>query len=803
MTTGDFARLEALFAEAAEADPAARAHLLDSSCADRPDLRLELEAMLRAHDRLRLTESSETAPADGPQIGDLLGAFRLAERIGDGGMGTVFRAERADGVFQAVVAVKVVRATLVSPELRQRFTMERQILASLQHPSIVTLLDGGTTATGQAYLVMEFVNGPTIDRYCRDRALPLDGRLHLFRVLCDAVHYAHQHGVVHRDLKPGNVIVREDGTPKVLDFGIAKMLDADPAQAQTHTPLAGPLTPNYASPEQMRGLPVTSASDVYSLGVMLYELVSDARPYDATNVSLDRMMDLVVHTEPSRPSAASGRRALRGDVDAIVMKALRKDPAERYSSAAELGADIGRFLSKEPILARAPSAGYLLRRLAARNRSLVVVSALALAGVLATTGVALWQWRVARQEQRRAEQGFRDTRRLANTLMFKIHDAVAPLAGSTPVRRAVVDEALSYLERLEREAGDGDDTLRLELAGAYRQIGGILGDPQRANLGDRDGALKQYERARAILTPLVAGEDAPYETVSEFTRVSTPLGTIYGLRGESDRARAIAKAALAAAERYRARHPQEQRALDMLAAARFTDAWITPAGERAARWRQTLADYEQLLALEPQSPNAQRNVALVEKYLAEFLPTDEAEMHYRRAVQLDESRVAGAPGNRQAQLDAAISVAGLGRVLEKRERLDEASRMFERSVAIRRSVADSDPADVRARDRLGIALSDLARVQFARGRTADARHSAQDSIRILEAVTAVTQDQPTQGRLAYAYFELGRAEQVLGDKTAACRAFRAASTGFAVSTPDWAADERAVAIREVAACDRR
>lgn len=803
MTTGDFARLEALFAEAVEAGPDVRAHLLGTSCADRPDLRLELEALLRAHDRLRLSEPAGMVSADVPQIGDRLGAFQLVERIGDGGMGTVFRAERADGAFQAVVAVKVVRATLVSPELRQRFTMERQILASLQHPSIVTLLDGGTTAAGHAYLVMEFVNGPTIDRYCRDRQLPLDGRLRLFRLLCDAVHYAHQRGVVHRDLKPGNVIVREDGTPKVLDFGIAKILDADPAQALTHNPLAGPLTPNYASPEQLRGLPVTSASDVYSLGVMLYELVSETRPYETTNVSLDRVIELVVHTEPSRPSAASGRRALRGDIDAMVMKALCKDPADRYHSAAELGADVGRFLSREPILARAPSAGYLLRRLAARNRSLVIVSALALAGILATTGVALWQWRVARREQARAETGFRDTRRLANTLMFRIHDAVAPLAGSTPVRRAIVDEALSYLERLEREAGDGDETLRVELAAAYRQIAAILGDPQSANLGDRDGAVRQYERARAILTPLVARDDAPYETVREFTRVSAPLGTIYGLRGESDRARAMAKGAVVAAESYGRRRPQDQRALDMLAAARFADAWSAPAGEAVARWRETLSDYERLLALQPESRDAQRNVALVEKYLAGFLPTDEAEAHYRRAVQLDESRVAAAPNNRQAQLDAAISVAGLAGVLEKRGRLDEALRLHERSVAIRRSLADSDPANMLVRDRLGVALGNLSRVQFARGKTADARQSAHDSTRILEAVAGVTRDRPAQDRLAYAYFQLGRADQALGDKAAACRSFRRASTGFAAAAPGFAADERAITTREVAACDRR
>ena len=241
----------------------------------------------------------------------------------------------------------------------------------------------------------------------------------------------------------------------------------------------------------------------------------------------------------------------------------------------------------------------------------------------------------------------------------------------------------------------------------------------------------------------------------------------------------------------------------MLAAARFTDAWTAPAGEAVARWRETLADYEQLLALQPESPEAQRNVALVEKYLAGFLPTDEAEVHYRRAVQLDESRVAAAPGNRQAQLDTAISVAGLGTVLENRGRLDEASHMLERSVAIRRSVADSDPADMRARDRLGVALSTLARVQFARGKTIDARQSAQDSIRILEAVVGVTRDRPAQDNLAYAYFQLGRADQALGEKSEACRSFRRASTGLAAARPGYFTDERAVATREVAACDRR
>jgi non-specific serine/threonine protein kinase/serine/threonine-protein kinase len=796
MTTGDFARLEALFSEMVDLLPEERARALQQCCANRSDLREELAALLTAHDRLRSGDSAGSTSGAAPDVGDQLGAFRLVERVSDGGMGTIFRAERADGEFTSVAAVKVIRGTLITAELRQRFTIERQILASLKHPNIVTLLDGGTTPGGHGYLVMEFVDGVPIDQYCRDRSLALEERLGLFRQLCDAVHYAHQHGVVHRDLKPGNIFVDTDGRLKVLDFGVAKVLHADPADAPTRESVAGPLTPNYASPEQVRGSTVTSASDVYSLGVLLYELVADARPYDAATQPLDRVVDLVVLTDPPRPSVASGRAHLRGDIDAMVMKALRKAPGERYSSAAEFGADVGRYLAREPVLARAPSAGYVLRRLAVRHKPLVVVAAAGLAGVIAAAGVAVWGWRTARREQVRAETRFSDTRELANALIFKIHDAVAPLAGSTPVRRTIVDSALSYLERLERDAGAGDETLRLELAAAYRQIAGILGGPQAANLGDRDGALRQYERARSILHPMVAAGTGRYEAVREFTRVSGSLATILGLRGESAKAQAITKEGVDAASAYRARHPDERRALQTLAAATFEVAWNAPAAERAARWRETLAHYDQLLAEEPDSAESQRNVALAEKYLADLLPVDEAEAHWRRAVELDERRLTATPANRQAQFDTAISIAGLARVSEMRGKDAEALALLQRSVGIRRSLSDSDPADVLARDRLGGMLTNLARVQLTGGDIVSARRSAEESVRLLESLGSVAGE--SRVRLAYAWFELALAEKASGRTGPACRAFRNAADGLA-NKPGYA-QQLTTAVAELRRC---
>jgi serine/threonine protein kinase len=509
----DFSRIEASFAEAVALPRDRREPALAASLGDRPDLRAEVEALLNAHDAVAAAAPPEKELRATPGAGARLGAYRLVEKIGEGGMGEVYGAERVDGAFEQRVAVKVTRATVNREDLSRRFKIERQILASLRHPNIVTLLDGGATEDGLAYFVMEYVEGTLISDYCHERALPLETRLQLFRTVCGAVQSAHQHGIVHRDLKPANILIQPDGVPKVLDFGLAKMVTTPEANREATVGLVpAPLTPNYASPEQLRGLPVTTACDVYALGVLLYELVTGVRPYETQGQSLDRIVAIVLNEVPPRPSSVRPHPSvpyppsrLRGDVDAIVAKAMAKEAAERYDSAGELASDIGRVLRREPVLARPLSAAYVLRRLAVRHKTLVTVSVLALTAVVAASATALWQRAVARHEQARAERRFNDVRTLAQSFLFEVYDSISRLPGSLSARRIVASRAQQYLDSLASEAGN-DPGLERELAESYLRLGDVRGGPYAANLGDTAGALESYRKAQALFEHLAKNQ---------------------------------------------------------------------------------------------------------------------------------------------------------------------------------------------------------------------------------------------------------------------------------------------------------
>jgi hypothetical protein len=402
----------------------------------------------------------------------MIGAYRVVEKIGSGGMGEVYRGERADGTFAHQVAIKVTQSTIGHGDLLRRFKIERQILATLQHPHIVTLLDGGATSDGRAYLVMEHVDGIPITQYCEQAGLSLHERLRIFIAVCDAAQYAHQHAIVHRDLKPANILVTKTGAVKVLDFGVAKLLGGELGNAdQTVGVLPGPLTPNYASPEQLRGLPVTIASDIYALGVLLFEIVSGQRPYDTAGLTLDRVLEVVLHSEPPR---------LRGDIDAIVRKAMNKEPRQRYDSAAALASDLTRFIHGDPVLARAPSAAYLLRRFVARNKALSVAAMLVLAAAVTAAAVYVRQSRI---EQRR----FEDARRLVHAVVFDIQPRLEGIPATLPLRKTLIEQTLTYLEAVSRDVGNNVVLLR-ELANSYAQLAVIQGDAMRANLGDRQAA---------------------------------------------------------------------------------------------------------------------------------------------------------------------------------------------------------------------------------------------------------------------------------------------------------------------------
>ncbi|HXH06870.1 MAG TPA: serine/threonine-protein kinase, partial [Vicinamibacterales bacterium] len=358
MTPQEWQQLKALWAEALALEPEARAAWLARLRAERGALAAELEAMLRSLEGAAdfLERPLVVFPAgDEPLAGHRAGPYRLVRELGTGGMGTVYLGERADETFRRTVAVKLVRGGPAPAWVADRFRQERQILADLDHPNIGRLLDGGTTDEGVPYFVMEYVDGRPIDVYADEEGLGVEARLELFLAVCDAVSHAHAHRVVHRDLKPGNVFVTRAGHVKLLDFGIAKLLDGEGAAIGSTETAARMLTPEYASPEHFRGEPIGPASDIYSLGVLLYRLLAGRGPYRATTGAPLELAREICEREPERPSLAAREAAspacrafvahpLARDLDAIVLKALRKRPADRYASVEELAADLRRVL---------------------------------------------------------------------------------------------------------------------------------------------------------------------------------------------------------------------------------------------------------------------------------------------------------------------------------------------------------------------------------------------------------------------------------------------------------------------------
>src|SRR5690349_5379644 len=510
-----------------------RSGYLDRVCAE-PSLRQEVESLLSNHENagdlletpVRLESHPDHDAAD-PWIGKNIGPYQTISKIGEGGMGAVYRAVRVDDHYLKQVAIKLVRTGLGTGHYLRRFKNERQIMASLDHPNIARLLDGGATQEGLPYLVMEYIEGEEIDRFCDSHRLDTLQRLKIFRQVCSAVQYAHQNLVVHRDLKPGNILVMADGTPKLLDFGIAKLLDPE-LFFQTLDPVGTVLramTPEYASPEQVRGEPITTASDVYSLGVILYRLLTGHPPYQLDTRDPLTMARGISEIEPEKPSTvidrvaevrgsdgesrrvtpeqisdarnertAILRRRLTGDLDNIVLKALRKEPARRYASAEQLSEDIRRHLQGLPVTATPDSLPYRAGKFVRRHKAgaaATVLVALAVIGGVATT---LREARIALRERARAERRFNDVRKLANSFLFEFDDAIRNLPGSTPARSLVVKRALQYLDGLAAEAR-GDRSLQLEIATAYLKVGAVQGDPMFPNLGDSKGSLESCLKA--------------------------------------------------------------------------------------------------------------------------------------------------------------------------------------------------------------------------------------------------------------------------------------------------------------------
>ncbi len=427
--------------------------------------------------------------------GSRFGPYRIERKLGQGGMGEVYAAVREDD-FQKRVALKIVRYGLDSAFAKQRFEHERQLLAGLEHAYIARLLDGGA-AEGVPYLVLEYVEGQTIDAYCEGR--PVEENLRLFLKVCEAVDYAHRNLIIHRDLKPANIMVTTGGDPKLLDFGIAKL--ADDGLGVTRT-MHQAMTPQYASPEQIRNEHITVASDVYSLGLVLYELLAGRKPYSLTgNISALEMHRMVCEVDPPRPHVS-------GDLDNIVLMALRKDPARRYRSARELADDIERSLTDRPVLARPDTFQYRAGKFIRRNRLALAAAAVLMIAITAGVAESLYQANLARQR-------FDQVRKLARTFVFEIHDEIAKVDGTTAARQLVVKTAVEYLDQLSKSAG-GDAGLREELANAYVKVANAQGYPGEPNLGKAKDALVNYAKAEPLFVAMAADDPSKLMSLVRF-----------------------------------------------------------------------------------------------------------------------------------------------------------------------------------------------------------------------------------------------------------------------------------------------
>lgn len=757
-----WARAKEVVADAIALPAARRGEFVARRCADDALLQDEVLSILQhAEDATDFIECSpalprQSPPADSPALsGSRIGAYLLGREIGSGGMGVVYLATRADGAYEQQVAVKILRTGIQPEAAIRRMARERQALAALNHPNIAHLLDGGTSASGLPYLVLEYVDGEAVDAYCTRCNASLAERIDIVRQVCAAVQSAHQQLLIHRDIKPSNILIGRGGIPKLLDFGIARLLARDePTSGATEDGMLL-FTPRYASPEQMRGLAASVATDVYGIGLLLYELLGGASPYariasaEATNSAAT--MQVVLEDSPRRASEVAAKslpafaKALKGDLDVILQKASAKLPSERYPTVAQLDEDLRRWQESEPILARPPSWWYGLQKFTGRHRavSLMTVVALVAAGV-GVAGILA--------QKHKTEIRYAEVRQLANSLIFKYYDRIESMGGSAPVRKELAGDGIAFLDSLAKDAGD-DPTLAVEIAGGYRKLSEVLFNGRGlSHLGDKARAESTAKKAAALLEPVLARNPADIAANLEMASLDGNIGALLAQEGRG-------KEALVRMESAAARYETVSRAkpADAGISAELTRTYIAtaqaamnaglPAEAYLQRGEAAFARYAVLASGSAEVPNMAMFVVRT-KFRQAFSAKD-----YPRALRLADEEIAGITKLRERDADRENTVlaghlqsawTSKGVIFIALKQTDDAlhALAFARNLAEKIIARDGDNINMQNR---------LARTHFHTGNAEQLREVSVKALNSFEAALAVYEKLSDKNLPAYAY----------------------------------------------------
>ena len=797
MTPERWSVVEELFARAADLDPEARAALLETTPGIDAELRSAVEELLAAHDGdpsfLEAPPAWLVEPRDREDLPERIGEYRIVRRLGRGGMGQVLLAEREAVDFRQLVALKVMRRGLDTDDLVRRFRTERQILASLDHPNIARLLDVGATEDGLPFFVMEAVEGTSIVEHCEARAQGVSQRLELFRTVCSAVHHAHQNLVVHRDLKPGNILVSDTGTPKLLDFGIAKMLDREGHDGPGALTLVDQriLTPEYAAPEQVRGGAVTTACDVYALGVLLYELLAGRHPHAHDRPDAQELSRRILHVDPPAPSQVHDRTgparavepaSLRGDLDTIVLRALRKEPEARYPSALSFAEDVHRYLEGLPVEARPATAGYRLGKFVRRNRVAVGSGVALFLLLIGFSGVTAYQSRRVREEAARVTRE-RDKAFEVRSFLLETFGSTGPdqPTGDTVTVRELLDRRAATLG----DAFSADPDLHAEMTGvlaeAYEKLGLFAEaeplarralESQRAingamhadvasalnTLGWIQHQLGEREAAEATLREAVRiGRVVfPPEGDNRLARALNDLGVVLEARGGYEEAVSLYRESLDMRARFRGEgHVGYAVTTSNLAVALYrigdVDAAVVMAEQAVAAFTRSLgSDHDRTMT-------AQGNLAALRSIGGD---SEGAAEVYRQILE----RHRRVLGERHAQV--AYTQRNLANQLIALGRDEEAETLLLEALAIERGAAD--PRD----DRIATTLRILGAAASEGGRYEQALAWYAEALPLLIAALGANHYEVAvqRQRIADVYYALGRVDEAERDYRSAIAA---------------------------------